>query len=293
MQVVYIDTVFFINFSVNFLMLLAAAKFSGFPYRRLRLLASAMFGGLYGVLACVPGLKILSSLGIKLAVGATMVFIGFGFVNLKRYIKYLMLFILVSVVFGGDVFAIYITGGGDIKDFGSNLLYSRISPNVLIISVLLCYGFISIFFSGVGRHGGSCGDITQIEASMGDRKITISALVDTGNTLQDPISRAAVMVAEVDAVKDIFPPGIQGLFDRSLVSDPQALMIISEVDSALARRFRLIPFKSVGLEGGILLAFRPDSVLVSGRVQKGMLIALSPNDLSEGAGYSALVGSLG
>ena len=101
------------------------------------------------------------------------------------------------------------------------------------------------------------------------------------------------MVAEVDAVKDIFPPGIQGLFDRSLVSDPQALMIISEVDSALARRFRLIPFKSVGLEGGILLAFRPDSVLVSGRVQKGMLIALSPNDLSEGAGYSALVGSLG
>ena len=41
------------------------------------------------------------------------------------------------------------------------------------------------------------------------------------------------MVAEVDAVRH-FPSGT-GAFDRSLVSDPQALMIISEVDSALAQ----------------------------------------------------------
>lgn len=292
MKVVYIDTVFIINFAVNFLMLLAAAKFSGYPYRKLRLFISAVFGGMYGVLTCVPNLKILSSIGFKVATGAAMVFIGFGFISFRRYLKYLMLFFLVSVVFGGGVFAIYLAGGGDIKEFGSNVLYSRISPNVLIISVLLCYGFVSIFFSGLGRHGGSSGEVTQIKVSLGERKVNISALIDTGNTLYDPITRAAVLVAEVDAVKDVFPPRIQGLFDKSLLGDTEALVILSEIDSELARRFRLIPFKSVGLESGILLAFRPDKVIVAGREQKGMLIALSPNELSEGAGYSALVGSL-
>lgn len=292
MKVVYIDSVFFINFAVNYLMLLASAKFSGLPYRRGRLLLSAIVGGAYSVLVCIPRLSDLSSAVFKILAAAIMVLIGFGYVNLRRYIKYMLLFVLISVVFGGGVFAIYIANGGAVDDFGDNILYSRISPNVLIISVLICYGLISIFFSGIGRHGGSSGEVVKIEVSLNAKKISISALVDTGNTLYDPISRAGVLIAEVDAVRDLFPSSVQGLMDKNLVSDPQALLIISEVDSNLARRFRLIPFRAVGLESGLLLAFRPDMVKVEGREQREMLIALSPNALSEGAGYCALVGSV-
>ena len=291
MKVVYIDTVFLINFAVNFLMLLAAAKFSGMPYRKRRLLLSAVAGGIYSVLVCVPGLEVLSSALFKVLAAAFMVYVGFGYVNLRRYVKCMLLFVLVSVVFGGGVFAIYIAGGGTVADFGDNFMYSRISPYVFIVSVLLCYGLISLFFSGAGRHG--CGgEVVEIEVSLGQKKITLSALIDTGNTLYDPISRAGVLIAEVDAVRELFPKDMQYIMDRDLVSDPQALLVISEVDSDMARRFRLIPFRAVGMESGLLLSFRPDAVTVDGRKQKGMLVALSPNDISEGAGYCALVGQL-
>ncbi|NLM60598.1 MAG: sigma-E processing peptidase SpoIIGA, partial [Clostridiales bacterium] len=116
MKVVYVDTVFFMNFAVNFLMLLAAAKFSGLPYRKRRLLLSAVAGGLYSVLVCVPGLEILSSALFKLIAAALMVLVGFGFGSFRRYLKYMLLFLLVSVVFGGGVFAVYIASGGKVQD---------------------------------------------------------------------------------------------------------------------------------------------------------------------------------
>ena len=289
MKVVYVDTVFFMNFAVNFLMLLAAAKFSGLPYRKRRLLLSAVAGGLYSVLVCVPGLEILSSALFKLIAAALMVLVGFGFGSFRRYLKYMLLFLLVSVVFGGGVFAVYIASGGKVQDFGDNIMYSRISPHVLIISVLICYGLVAIFFAGIGRHGGG-GEVTEIEISYGSKKITLTALVDTGNTLYDPISRASILIVEVDAVRELFPTSIQGIMDRHLVSDPQALLIISEIDRDLARRFRLVPYRAVGIDSGLLLSFKPDMIKVRGREQKGMLIALSPSNLSEGAGYCALVG---
>ena len=56
-------------------------------------------------------------------------------------------------------------------------------------------------------------------------------------------------------------------------------------------RFRLIPYSAVGVTGGMLLAFRPDEIVVDGRNKTGMLLALSPNSVSDGGAYTALLGA--
>ena len=56
-------------------------------------------------------------------------------------------------------------------------------------------------------------------------------------------------------------------------------------------RFQLIPYSAVGVSGGMLLAFKPDEIIVDGKKRTGMLLALSPNSVSESGTYSALIGA--
>ena len=61
-------------------------------------------------------------------------------------------------------------------------------------------------------------------------------------------------------------------------------------DGELRRRLRLLPYRAVGVECGMLLAVRMDRVMVGKRELKGLLVALSPTPVSDGGGYQALMG---
>ena len=41
----------------------------------------------------------------------------------------------------------------------------------------------------------------------------------------------------------------------------------------------------------MLLAFKPDEIKVNGKTKAGMLLALSPNSVSESGAYTALLGA--
>jgi stage II sporulation protein GA (sporulation sigma-E factor processing peptidase) len=56
-------------------------------------------------------------------------------------------------------------------------------------------------------------------------------------------------------------------------------------------KFRLLPYRAVGVDCGMLLAVRMDRILVTGEVLHNQLVALSPTPLSDGGGYSVLIGS--
>lgn len=54
---------------------------------------------------------------------------------------------------------------------------------------------------------------------------------------------------------------------------------------------RLIPYKTVGVEHGMLLAMRPQEVKISGK-REMLLLAFSPVPVSDGGGYEALLGGV-
>ena len=56
-------------------------------------------------------------------------------------------------------------------------------------------------------------------------------------------------------------------------------------------RFRLLPYRAVGVACGLLLAVRVDSLWVDGRDRGSVLVALSPTPVSDGGGYGALIGA--
>ena len=58
----------------------------------------------------------------------------------------------------------------------------------------------------------------------------------------------------------------------------------------LGAAFSLLPFRSVGVPAGLLLAFRSDRITVEKKVHRGTLLALSEGPLSDGGAYQALWG---
>ena len=65
---------------------------------------------------------------------------------------------------------------------------------------------------------------------------------------------------------------------------------LAALGNAGAKGWRLLPYRAVGVERGMLLAVKADSVTVGTENFGRLLVALSPTPVSDGGAYQALIG---
>ena len=283
MQTVYIDVLFLINLIVNYVMLIVTAKICAAPVNRLRVLGGAAAGALYAVAAVLPAVDFLENPLVKIAVGILMALTAFG--GQPRFLRVTLVFFAVSAAFGGIVMAASYFGGGSV--YGG--LFTSANLRILTVSFVVGYAVLTLVFRRAARHKG--GTVVPVTVRHDGREVVFRALRDTGNALSDPMSGRPVMVAGIAELGPLFSPNIAGTL--SGLGQKGAAVILEELSerSERAIRFQLIPYSAVGVSGGMLLAFRPDEIVLDGKSRTGMLLALSPNSVSEGCAYSALVGA--
>lgn len=282
MTVVYIDALFLLNLIVNYLLLLAAAKLAGEPLRRLRLAAGAALGGLYAAAIFFPGMGFLTHPLCKLGAAVLMLLTGFG--GSRRLLRVTLVFFGLSCAFGGGIFAIGLLGGRGLT-LRNGVLYSVMDLRILLLSAAVCYAVLTLVFRRTARHGRR--EVLPAVLILEGRRVAVNALVDTGNTLTDPVTGRPVMVAEGSLLSPLLPG--ERILDEKALRDPVGtLERLSR--GGRGRRFRLLPYQAVGVECGMLLALRLDDARVGAEDYGGILVALSPNPVSDGGGYSALIG---
>ena len=84
-------------------------------------------------------------------------------------------------------------------------------------------------------------------------------------------------------------PELAALDSEALSRPVECLSQLQKLSPGL--RVRLLPYRAVGTDSGLLAAVQMDSVLCEGRDCPGRLVALSPTPLSDGGRYCALVGA--
>ncbi len=285
MQVVYIDMLFLLNGLVNYLLLLSSARLAGEVIRRLRILRGAMFGGLFAVVVCFLNLSFLTHPLIKIGVAVVMVLVAFG--GAKRLLRVTLVFFGVAAAFGGGIFAIQLLGQSG-STFGSGVFYSAMDIRLILLSAAGCYGLITLVFQRLATHTVASGELVPAVLTLEGRQVTLMALVDTGNTMTDPVSGRPVMVAEGEKLRTLFV-GEEFPNTGQLKNPAQAIEGLTKGRFGL--RYRLLSYRAVGVDGGMLLAIRLDKVVVNGEDYGKLLVALSPNSVSDGGGYSALIGA--
>lgn len=281
MTVVYIDSLFLLNWMVDYFLLLATARLSGEILCRPRVGLAAAIGAFYAAAIFFPGMGFLEHPLCRLCAALAMILCGFG--GSRRLLRVTLVFFGLACAFGGSIFAIGLLGGKGLA-FKNGILYSAMDLRLILLSAAVCYVGITLVFRRTAHH--AVRELRPAVLTLGEKRVLLTALVDTGNTLTDPVSGRPVMVAEGERLGSLLPSQI----GREQFCDPvSAMEQLSGTEEG--RRFRLLPYRSVGVECGMLLSLRVDKVQVGAQDYGSILVALSPNLVSDGGGYNALIGA--
>ena len=278
MRVIYADEVFLLNLLVDYLLLLVTARLAGCAVKRRRIWAAAASGGLYAVAAAVGG-RFLSSLAVKLLMGGLMAAVVFGVS--ARLARAALLFFSLSAAFAGAVMA-----GAMIRGEGLGSAYvGSVSPVSLLAAFAAFYALFTAAFSTLARRRFN-GGTAPLTLTWGGRTVTVTALLDTGNTLRDPSGGLPVTVCALEAVEPLLPREAAAILRR----EPDASRALLALAGAGITGFFPVPYAAVGNPGGILAAFRPDGAALGGRAFP-CAVAIDPAGAGQGQGYAAIAGT--
>lgn len=280
---VYVDSVFVLNALMDYLLLLCTGRLAGVPLRRRRYALAAALGGAYAVTVFLPGCGFLGSLPVKLAAGVVLSVIAFG--AEERLGRLTLLLFAVSCAMAGCVLGLGLLAGGGVPVV-RGVFYTDVSAKVLLIAAGAAYLVLTVVFRAAARHGLG-GELVGVRVCMSGRTAALTALLDTGSALRDPVTGTAVLVVSPGALDGALPPQAQHLLTpRLLRFPPDLLEPLGQAAPEL--RWRLVPYRAVGVPGGLLLAVRSDWTEIAGERHPGLMVAFSPTAL--GPGYAALWG---
>ena len=271
MEIIYIDSLFFINLLTDYLLCLCAGRICGLRLKRLRYFLAAFLGALYSVLIFVPGFYFLSSPIMKLCTGLSMALIAYA--GEKQPLRCAAVFLSVSAAFGGALWAIGLAGGTDSA-------LSRISIKLLLSAFTVFYSLGCLIFRYRIKSAEQKTVLSRL--SFLGKTAEFMTLLDTGNSLSDPISGCGIMVVCPHALKPV-------LCEHTVLFEelsPIELLEFSRSIPQLKGKLRLIPYSSLGAQG-LLPVFRPEGLIVDGRENRELLIAVSKN--ASGDGFEALL----
>ena len=250
---VYADGVMLMNFLVDFLLILGTNQLTGYPLKAARASAGAAVGSLYSGACLLPGFRFLGGTLWRIVSLAAMSGIAFGWNpgSIRRGV----FLVFLRMALGGMAIGL---GNGSA---------AALALAAIMMSLFCVMGGGKIrprrFVTMELRYRDTC------------RKLT--ALVDTGNLLTDPLTGKSVTVVGANIAREML-----GLSKEQLL-DP-----VETIGKTNITGLRLIPYRSVGKPTGMLLAISMDEVRINGEIV-GKMVAFSP-EIFEEEGFEALTG---
>ena len=276
---VYADALFALNAAIDYLILAASAFLGGGEIRCKRLLAAACLGGAYAAASLFPRLGFLQSPVLYAVSLMLMLLLAFGWE--KRTVRLGVLFLVLTFAFGGAVTLCARIFGTGLVLIGRQVYYPVSFLGVLTVAAVL-YLICRVVFTAMAEH--TPRQIVPMTLCLGVHTANIRALVDTGNTLRDPITNERALVAHWRILARLLPN--ERLSETDFLQPTELLKRLSERNPHL--RFRLLPYRAVGTQTGLLLAVRCEREKNGKHTQ--VLTAFSPTEISDGGNYDALTG---
>lgn len=220
-MVVYIDVFFTINFCMDLIILLTVRKISGIKTKMYRNMLAALAGAVYAcfILIQETGEGIIEGILTYIVMSIVMTLISFGCRDRQKILELVTIIFIVTFVLSGMINIMYSHG---IVKSSMGIIVSGIAGAISIILV----------FSAIKKNISLKKIYANVRIVMGDNHIEVKALVDTGNCLTEPLSRKPVAVLSKEAAAKLKKGDEAGIF--------------------------IIPYKSVGMEHGILEGFMAD-----------------------------------
>ncbi len=290
---IYLDVVLVENLCMNYIIFFASAYVLKKKVKHIRLIISALIGGIYSILAYVQILQIYSNIICKFILSIVMVYIAYKPKNIKELTKDIIFFYLVSFVFGGTAFALlYFIKPQEI--LMKNGVYVGTYPlKIAVLGGIVGFTILVVALKFIKIKLTKKDIFCNICIYIEDKCLEMIAILDTGNMLKDPITNSPVIIVEKDKLKDIFPNIILDNLSNIVGGDMPKELYENESMKYITK-FRVIPFKTIGKENGLLLGFKVNKVKIeideTSKIINNVIVGIYDSKLSKKETYSALIG---
>ena len=240
--VIYLDVFFLLIFIVFYMIILITSKIIRKTVNKSRICLAAGFYGLYNVLILKPlFIHLINTVFLNVIAVAVVVFIAFGYGDIKKYLRNLLLTIVVTAGFLGVIsYLYYFTIMGK---YTRNVLCGSsnkvINGRRFMIASFMAYILLDVVVKILHRIRKNDTLFYDVKLTFNGKSVMAKALFDTGNSLVEPVSNKEVHVAEYELLKPIM-----------------------EGDGQVEEKLCVIPFHSLGNERGLMYGIRIDEMVV-------------------------------
>ncbi len=236
-----------LNAAIDTGLLACSARLCGEQLRWRRMILAGLLGGGYAVAAVLPEFSFLRHGLVKASMAAAICLAAFG--AGARYFRLTAVFCAMGCLFAGLVTAFTQLTGTGLLHLPGGGFYPVSALALLSIGALAAAG-IRLLFAGSLQHTARA--FETLELRLGENTLTLRALVDTGNTLKDPMTNEPVLVLDWKAAARLLPSA--GLREQEFLHPAELMRRLMRDDPSL--RLRLIPYRAVGVSQGLRLAVR-------------------------------------
>ncbi len=270
---IYLDIVFLENTLMNYIILYATGFVQKRKMKNVKLIVSSVLGALYAIVSYLNIIPIYSALFMKILLSIIMIYIAFNNENIKQALKNLLLFYLASFVIGGCALALLYLISPQSVYFQNGVLVGTYPMKITLVAGAVGFLIIQYSFSLNKRQMKIKDLLCDLEIAVNNKKVKTKAYIDSGNTLKDPLSKKPVIIVEKTIMEKI-------INIEELLGGDEKLKI------------RLIPFKSIGKQNGMLMGIKPQYIKINYNenkiITKNVIIGIYDKKISKN--YSALIG---
>lgn len=269
-MIVYADVLIVVNLFVNYMLLMCSSMIMKKHTSRLRILLGATIGAFYGLVIFLPELHHVVEILLRLIVTVLIVSGTFGFKNFPSFFRSFFTFLGVSFAFGGIMYVLWVTVTPIGMIYSNGAVYFDIDLSILAISTVVSFAVVSAVSHFTARRAPK-DSVALVKIFYKGKTVSLTALIDTGNTLCESFSGYPVILGEFDSLEKIVPDTVREFLDGEDVSaSPEMRLVMHQTVSGT----------------GILPVFRPDGIevkSVSHSIKTNeVYIAVTKNNLSRG-----------
>lgn len=263
-----------------------------------RLFVGSLVGTTYLLVLFVEALAPLDTMAGKLVLSILIIITTFGFSRFILLFKDTLTFYAVSFLFGGGIFALSfliqkrestLNGLLVVEDA---FVYPQASLLTLAIGYILMIFLSKFYFQAIEVGKRREQFLLPYRLTIMGETITGIGLLDSGNSLHEPITRVPVMILQVELLASVLPQEIASVVKKGtdVAADVDWL---DQVSTEWQSRLRWIPYRGVGKGNQFLIALTPDELtIVDGEREvktTRVRVGLTKESLSAENAYAAIL----
>lgn len=289
---IYLDVIWLLNFLIDILLIFLTAIVLKRRIKKSRLVMGAFLASIYLFFLFSPIEQLAMNPIVKSLYSFLIVLISFGFVRFRLFFQAWLTFYFVNFAVGGGLLGLHYFIQADMS-FIQGIFATRTSGFGSPISWLfVLIGFPAIYFFSKQRFESMeatkirYDQIYPITVIINDLQLQLTGFVDSGNQVEDPLTRRPVMFIDMTEVAEQFPQSIIQFTKDSSFTE-------ANVPKDLEGKITMVPYRTVSDDHQFMWAIRPNKVYVYENGQRfdcsHVLVALSYTSLSDRKDYNSLL----